>query len=165
MPGKYFNRWIGRMSAPGAISRCMGSDAVWAQHYILLWFSAGSTTAQPSPAQPWLCSILAITESGKHSSRLDASTQINQKPQNPSESNNHQLEAWRTWEFCVLSLWLSLSNWIHWDPVLFLFAFFSDEKGTRCHVHFWKQKWIYSHMPFCLILCLSVTKVQVYPNH
>lgn len=45
----------------------------------------------------------------------------------------------------VFSLWLSLSNWFHLAPVSFLFAFFSDEKGTRCHVHSWKQKWNYSH--------------------
>lgn len=160
MPGKPLNIWIGRMSVPGAISCCMGSC-----NNSMLYITIVQCREHYSPAQTWLCSILAMTESGRHSNRLDGSTQFNQKPQNPPESNNHQLQAWRTQEFSVLSLWLSLSNWIHWDPVLFLFAFFSDEKGTRCHVHFWKQKWIYSHMPFCLILCLSVTKVQVYPNH
>lgn len=45
----------------------------------------------------------------------------------------------------MFSLWLPLSNWFHLAPVSFLFAFFSDEKGTRCHVHSWKQKWNYSH--------------------
>lgn len=101
-----------------------------------------------------------MTESGKHSNKLDGSTQFNQKPQNPTESNSHQLQGWRTQGFCVFSLWLSLSNWFHLAPVSFLFAFFSDEKGTRCHVHSWKQKWNYSHF-FYALLSLGLKSILI----
>lgn len=43
----------------------------------------------------------ATTESGKQSNKLDGSTQFNQKPQNPTESNSHQLQARGTQDFCV----------------------------------------------------------------
>lgn len=92
-----------------------------------------------------------MTKSGKYSYKLDGSTQFNRKPQNPPESNNYQLQGWRTQDFCVFSLWLSLSNWFRLAPVSFLFAFFSDETGTKCHVHSWKQKWNYSHFFYAFL--------------
>lgn len=60
----------------------------------------------------------------------------------------------------MFSFWLSLSNWFRLAPVSFLFAFFSDEKGTRCHVHSWKQKWNYSHF-FYAFLPLGLKSIPI----
>jgi len=77
-------------------------------------FGAGSITVQLRPF-----SILIMIESGKYANKLDGSTQFNQKPQNPTESNN-----------------TSSKDEEHKTSVCFPFGFLSQTGFTWLQFHF-----------------------------
>lgn len=118
-------------------------------------FDAGCITAQPQPL-----SILAMAESGKHSNKLDSSTQFNQKPQNPTESNNHQLQGWRTQDLCcVFPLAFSLKLVSLGSSFIFVCIFLRWE-GNKMSCSLLKTKM----KLFTLLSCLSVTRGRDHPN-